>query len=184
MQTILRLGNLVFVAGLLWMSPTLAAKQGPQAVTKVATAKKATAKKPVAARHYKGVASWYGIQHQGRKMANGQKFDRHKLTAACWFLPLGTVVRVINLKNGNAVQVTIADRGPNHRLHRVIDLSEAAATELDFIDEGLTSVFLTPLLPATAEPADLSAQVITPLYDTPSPNETALNLLPESGPHP
>src|SRR5579864_6826674 len=98
MQTKLRGVSLVFVAGLLWMSPTLAAQQGPQKA----------AKKP-ASRPYNGVASWYGKQHQGRKMANGQRFDRHKLTAACWFLPLGTVVRVVNLNNGNEVDVTIAD---------------------------------------------------------------------------
>ena len=170
MQTRLRVGSLIFVAGLLWMSPTLAAKQGPQ---------KHATKKPGPAYRYTGVASWYGIQHQGRKMANGQKFDRHKLTAACWFLPLGTVVRVVNLKNGNAVEVTIADRGPNNRLHRLIDLSEAAATELDFIEEGITSVFLSPVVSAAPESADLSAQVITPLYDVPPPEETAFNLPPQ-----
>ena len=168
MQTKLRGVSLVFVAGLLWMSPMFAAQQGPQKA----------AKKP-ASRPYNGIASWYGKQHQGRKMANGQRFDRHKLTAACWFLPLGTVVRVVNLNNGNAVDVTVADRGPNHRLHRLIDLSEEAATELDFIHDGLASVFLAPVASVMAEPADLSGQVISPLYDTPPREETAFNLLPD-----
>ena len=169
MQTKLRGAGLVFVAGLLWMSPTLAAQQGLQKA----------AKKP-APRPYSAVASWYGKQHQGRKMANGERFDRNKLTAACWFLPLGTVVRVVNLNNGNAVDVTIADRGPNHRLQRLIDLSEAAATELDFIHDGLTSVFLAPVAMAALEPADLSGQVIAPLYDTPSREETAFNLVADN----
>ncbi len=167
MQTKLRVGGLVFVAGLLWMSPMLAAKQKPE-----------KAAKAPASRPYNGVASWYGKQHQGRKMANGQKFDRHKLTAACWFLPLGTVVRVTNLNNGDTVDVTIADRGPNHRLHRLIDLSEAAAIQLDFLGDGLTSVFLAPVVSAAPEAADLSGQVIAPLFDTPPREETAINLLP------
>ena len=170
MQTKLRVGSLVFVAGLLWMSPMSAAvKQGPQ------KAAKAPASHP-----YNAIASWYGKQHQGRKMANGQRFDRHKLTAACWFLPLGTVVRVTNLNNGDTVDVTIADRGPNNRLHRLIDLSEAAAIELDFIQDGLTSVFLAPVVSAAPEPADLRAQVIEPLFDTPPREETALNLQPDN----
>ena len=94
---------------------------------------------------YVGVASWYGKQHQGLKMANGKPFDRRKMTAAAWNIPLGTVVRVVNLKNGNAVNVTITDRGPHPRLSRAIDLSEAAAIELDYIHEGLASVFIIPL---------------------------------------
>jgi len=160
---------MVFVAGLLWMSPMLAAKQGTV---------KAAAKKPAPSHRYTGVASWYGVRHQGRKMANGQKFDRRKLTAACWFLPLGTTVRVVNLSNGNTVDVTIADRGPNHRLHRVIDLSEAAATRRDFIHDGLTSVFLSPIVSVAPESADLSARLIEPLDAAPSQQVTALNMLP------
>lgn len=169
MQTRLRVVSLMFVAGLLWMSPTLEAKRGPRNTTK----------KPAPINHSTGVASWYGIHHQGRKMANGKRFDRNKLTAACWFLPLGTVVQVVNLKNGNTVDVTVADRGPNNRLRRLIDLSEAAATKLDFLADGLTSVFLSPVASVTAETADLSGQVIEPLLDVPPRNETALNLLPD-----
>jgi rare lipoprotein A (peptidoglycan hydrolase) len=92
-----------------------------------------------------GIASWYGGQHQGRKMANGQRFDRRALTAACWVFPLGTLVRVVNVKNGDSVVVTVTDRGPNHNLHRVIDLSEAAATRLDYLGQGLARVYLYPL---------------------------------------
>jgi rare lipoprotein A len=75
-------------------------------------------------------------------MANGQPFDHRKLVAACWFLPLGTRVRVINLLNGNSVEVEITDRGPAHRLHRIVDLSDAAAIVLDFKADGLTKVYM------------------------------------------
>jgi peptidoglycan lytic transglycosylase len=96
---------------------------------------------------YIGTASWYGEQHQGRKMANGQRFDRHKLTAASWYFPLGTKIRVVNVKNGESVVVTVTDRGPNLRLHRILDLSEAAAKRLGYVEEGLTPVFIYPVTP-------------------------------------
>jgi rare lipoprotein A len=94
---------------------------------------------------YIGIASWYGKKHQGRKMANGQKFDRSKLTAASWYFPLGTLIRVVNVKSQESVVVTITDRGPNIRLHRVLDLSEAAAERLGYIEQGTTHVFLYPI---------------------------------------
>src|SRR5947208_5803750 len=86
-----------------------------------------------------GVASWYGEEHRGRLMANGQPFDPDKLTAASWFYPLGTKVRV-TLKSPSylnsappSVLVTITDRGPNRRLvrqGRKIDLAAAAFKQL------------------------------------------------------
>src|ERR1700674_3555992 len=135
MQTRLRIFGLLVVANVLWASPTSAA-----------TIK---AKAPKAAKnlklHYVGTASWYGEQHQGRKMANGKRFDRHKLTAASWYFPLGTTIRVVNVKTGESVVVTITDRGPNLRLHRILDLSEAAAERLGYVGQGLTPVFLYPV---------------------------------------
>jgi rare lipoprotein A len=94
---------------------------------------------------YVGVASWYGKERQGRKMANGQKFDCHKLTAASWYFPLGTTIRAVNVKNGESVVVIITDRGPNLRLHRILDLSEAAANRLGYVGQGLTSIFVYPV---------------------------------------
>ncbi len=132
MQTKLRAAYPIVVACLLSLSSSFALPQPEE--------------KPIA--HYIGVASWYGIQHQGKKMANGHRFDRAKLTAASWYFPLGTRLQVINLDNGRAVQVTITDRGPNARLHRVLDLSEAAAKRLDYVGQGLTQVFLSPLAAA------------------------------------
>lgn len=87
-------------------------------------------------------------------MANGARFDRHKLTAASWYFPLGTVLRVVNPLNGNAVMVTVTDRGPNLRLHRVVDLSEAAAEKLGYIGAGLSPVFTTMVIPVETEHAN------------------------------
>lgn len=81
----------------------------------------------------KGWSSWYGpemrVGHHYRKMANGQRFDPQKFTAASRTLPLGTVVRVENLKTGLAVNVKITDRGPFVR-SRILDLAEAPARKI------------------------------------------------------
>jgi rare lipoprotein A len=114
-----------------------------------------------------GTASWYGIQHQGRKMANGKLFDRRKLTAASWFFPLGTSLRVVNVNNGQSVMVTITDRGPNHRLNRIIDLSEAAAEHLDYVGKGLTQVFLYPVASFDTQSAAFNSTLADPLAPAP-----------------
>jgi rare lipoprotein A len=152
MQTKLRIIPFLIVVSLLWTSPTSAAN------TEVKIVKAPHAPKP----HYVGVASWYGADRQGRKMANGKKFDRRGLTAACWYFPLGTVVRVVDLENGNAVTVTITDRGPNLRLHRMVDLSEAAAQQLGYVDQGLTHVFVSPLASVVPEDAGFDARLVEP----------------------
>jgi len=95
-------------------------------------------------------------------MANGRRFDRHKFTAASWYFPLGTTIRVVNLKNGESVVVTITDRGPNLRLNRILDLSEAAAERLDYVGQGLTSVFLIPVVSINTQPAALNSHLIAP----------------------
>lgn len=86
-----------------------------------------------------GVASWYGDELAGEVTASGEIFDPDALTAAHKTLPFGTVVEVENLANGNTVEVTINDRGP-YVDNRIIDLSEAAAEELGFTDEGTAYV--------------------------------------------
>ena len=150
MQTKLRIIGLLVVANLLWASTTSAATIKAPKVTKSSKTQ------------FVGTASWYGKQHQGRKMANGTRFDRHKLTAASWYFPLGTTVRVVNLQNGESVVVTITDRGPNLRLHRILDLSEAAAERLDYIGRGVTPVFLYPVTSFSTQPATLASQLIEP----------------------
>jgi rare lipoprotein A len=94
----------------------------------------------------KGVASWYGEEHRGRLMANGKKFDPDKYTAASWFYPLGTKVRVTANTNTGAkksVVVTVTDRGPAMDLvreGRIIDLGHAPFKALAHPDKGLVPI--------------------------------------------
>jgi rare lipoprotein A len=67
------------------------------------------------------MASYYADAHQGRRTANGERFDMHALTAAHRTLPFGTRVEVTNLENGRSIVVRINDRGPYVK-GRVIDL--------------------------------------------------------------
>ncbi len=89
----------------------------------------------------RGVASWYGQPFHGRRTASGERYDMHELTAAHKTLPFGTVVEVHNLDNGRSVRVRINDRGPFVR-GRIIDLSRAAARELDMVGPGTARVEL------------------------------------------
>lgn len=86
-----------------------------------------------------GTASWYGSKFHGRPTSSGEIYDMHQLTAAHRTLPLPTLVRVTNLANGRSVVVTVNDRGPFAK-NRVIDLSYAAAQELDMVHAGLAEV--------------------------------------------
>jgi rare lipoprotein A len=86
-----------------------------------------------------GVASWYGGRNQGRLMACGEPFDEYSMVAAHPTLPLGTEVKVTNLRNGRSVVVRIMDRGP-YIAGRAIDLSRAAANLLGFTLRGLAPV--------------------------------------------
>ncbi len=88
-----------------------------------------------------GIASWYGPKFHGRLTASGERFDMHALTAAHRMLPLGSLVRVVNLDNGRSVVVRINDRGPFAK-GRIIDLSYAAAQKLGMIRQGTARVRL------------------------------------------
>jgi rare lipoprotein A len=88
-----------------------------------------------------GNASWYGVPYHGRKAANGEVYDMYKLTAAHRTLPFETIVRVTNLRNGKQTQVRITDRGPFVE-GRIIDLSLAAAREIDMVATGVAKVRL------------------------------------------
>jgi rare lipoprotein A len=88
-------------------------------------------------------ASWYGEEHRGLPMANGQRFDPNKLTAASWFFALGT--RVVVTHADRSVVVEITDRGPAKRLleeGRKIDLSRAAFAKLASPELGLIDVMV------------------------------------------
>jgi rare lipoprotein A len=97
-----------------------------------------------------GVAAWYGEERRGKLMANGEAFDPDKFTAASWFYPLGTKVRVTvtsSSRKPHSVVVTITDRGPARkavRVGRIIDLSRAAFRQLAPPRVGLVSVKVEP----------------------------------------
>jgi rare lipoprotein A len=86
-----------------------------------------------------GLASWYGIKFQGKRTASGTLFDMHEFTAAHKFLPFGTIVKVVNLRNGKEVIVNIIDRGPFSK-KRIIDLSHAAAQSIGLVKKGIAKV--------------------------------------------
>lgn len=107
-----------------------------------------------------GIASWYGPEFAGKPTASGELFDPRALTAAHPTLPFGTLVRVTNKNNGKQVTVRINDRGP-FVANRNIDLSQAAAEQLDMRQTGTIPVTLEVLPPAgTAKPA-VTATVAT-----------------------
>jgi rare lipoprotein A len=88
-----------------------------------------------------GWASWYGKHHDGRKTTSGERFSRSQLTAAHRSLPLGTKVKVTNLRTGQHVVVKINDRGPHAGgKRRIIDLSEAAARRIGMMSRGVELV--------------------------------------------
>jgi rare lipoprotein A len=87
----------------------------------------------------RGVASWYGESFHGKQAANGELFDMEALTAAHRTLPLGSVVRVVNLANGKHLHVRITDRGP-YVNNRILDLSRGAAARLGMMEGGLSHV--------------------------------------------
>jgi rare lipoprotein A len=86
-----------------------------------------------------GVASFYANKFSGRKTANGEIFNQQKLTAAHNSLPLGTYIKVTNLRNGKTVVVKVNDR-LHHRNKRLVDLTYAAAKKLGFVKSGITKV--------------------------------------------
>ena len=133
------------------------AASGPNS-SEAATLQKPTVIQPVSRRSVKqakknspyevGTASWYGDYFQGKATASGEPFDMQALTAAHPTLPLGSFVRVTNLRNGRAVVVRINDRGPVVE-GRIIDVSYNTARVLGFGQRGLQKVRLDIVRPAT-----------------------------------
>ena len=86
-----------------------------------------------------GRASWYGPPYHNRKGSNGEVYNMHAMTAAHRTLPLGSIVRVTNLKTGSTALLRITDRGP-FIPGRIIDVSLAAAHKLDIYQPGVADV--------------------------------------------
>ena len=106
--------------------------------------------KPIPARKFQvGRASWYGRLFQHKKTASGEPYDMHDFTAAHRTLPLGSWVKVTNLKNEKSVMVRINDRGPVLK-SRILDLSYGAAMILGMDGDGIAKVRLdlieTPIM--------------------------------------
>lgn len=97
-----------------------------------------------------GVASWYGADFRGKYTANGEIYDNQAMTAAHPTLPLPSMVRVTNLRNGRTAIVRVNDRGPFSK-DRIIDVSEKAADELGFKEFGTTKVYIQLLRDDTEE---------------------------------
>ena len=96
---------------------------------------------PVMAGAEEGSASYYADSLSGNPTASGEPYDKDALTAAHRTLAFDTMVKVTNLDNGKTVVVRINDRGP-HAKSRIIDVSGAAAKQLDLIDSGTAKVRL------------------------------------------
>ena len=90
-------------------------------------------------RVFYGQASFYANKFNGRRTANGEIFSQKKLTCACNVLPLGTWIKVTNLRNKKWVIVKVNDR-IHPRMKRIVDLSKAAAEKLGYVSRGLTRV--------------------------------------------
>ncbi len=106
-----------------------------------------------------GYASWYGDPYHGRKAANGEIYDKYKLTAAHLTLPFGAQVKVTDLENNRSVNVRINDRGPFVK-GRILDLSLAAARQIQMVGPGTALVRLEVLsMPAEPDFGSFAVQV-------------------------
>jgi rare lipoprotein A len=86
-----------------------------------------------------GLASFYANSFNGKETAFGEIFNQNKMTCACNVLPLGTWIRVTNMRNGRTVLVKTNDR-LHPRMKRIVDLSRSAAVKLGYVSHGLTRV--------------------------------------------
>jgi rare lipoprotein A len=144
-----RVGVLAVTLGLtasLAASPTVKRESAP-------VPGKAPSGKTIAKRHWFqiGKASWYGGKFNGRKTADGETYDMYAMTCAHRTLPLGSWVRVTNLKNRKSTFLRVNDRGPVP-LNRILDLSYAAAQKLGM--GGLAKVRVEEVSPTDPELAE------------------------------
>jgi rare lipoprotein A len=107
--------------------------------TKIPETSGGTVAAPQEKQVYIGLASFYTGVLKGKQTSSGTDYNPNQFTAAHRDLPLGTKVMVTNLENNQSVLVTITDRGPS-RADRIIDLSLAAAKELNMVGSGVAKV--------------------------------------------
>ena len=108
----------------------------------------------------RGVASWYGPDFHGLATSSGERYDMNAMTAAHTTLPLPTWVEVTNLENGRSVVVKVNDRGPFVD-NRLIDLSRAAATQLDMLRNGTARVEVRAVAAPYNQPIIAAAPPVT-----------------------
>lgn len=108
-----------------------------------------------------GIASWYGTHFQGRKTADGERFDMNRMTCAHPTLPMGTWLRVTNLKNRHSTFVRVNDRGPVTD-GRIVDLSAAAARVL-----GLSGIGKVRLEAVRESDPELAMALVSQLQPPP-----------------
>ncbi|MEN9568920.1 MAG: hypothetical protein RL172_151 [Bacteroidota bacterium] len=128
--TVCRFAQLICLFGCLLFSTIASPAQ---------TAPANTSKQPGTKKIFYGQASFYSNKFNGRKTANGEIFSQQKMTCACNVLPLGTWVKVTNLRNGKSVVVKVNDR-LHPKMKRIVDLTSAAAKKLGYTSAGLTRV--------------------------------------------
>jgi rare lipoprotein A len=132
--------------------PTSSGSANHKAAETVAVAYPAI--RPHAHPYQVGAASWYGEYFDGKPTASGEPFNMYDLTAAHPTLPLGTLVRVTNLRNYRTVVVRVNDRGPIVP-GRIIDVSYSAAKVLKFQGQGIQRVRLD-VIPARRQPTTMA----------------------------
>lgn len=92
-----------------------------------------------------GKASYYGSQHHGKRTASGQVFDMNGFTTASNTHPLGTKLRVTNVKNNKSVVVIVNDRGGFSKYGRLLDLSKGAFSQIANVSQGIITVMVEVL---------------------------------------
>lgn len=123
-----------------------------------------------------GLASWYGPPYHNRRGSNGELYNMHAMTAAHRTFPLGSIVRVTNVRTGHTVLVRITDRGP-FIPGRVVDLSLAAARKVDVWQPGVAEVKVELMVsPAPLGPAGKWAVQIGGFPDQHAANKLADHL--------
>ena len=151
------------------------AKPAPGSSIKAKSEVRTQAGKPKA--YQIGTASWYGDYFQGKPTASGEPYEMYDMTAAHLTLPLGSFVRVTNLRNGRAVVVRVNDRGPIVP-GRIIDLSYSAAEALQFRSKGLQRVRLDVVKPSQANAKLAHPGQQAPHYQTVAVNHPPVAALP------